>query len=77
MKKRGSVLSISGRDAPVNERLLSVKEAAEQLRVSTSWVYQSDIPRVKLGSRRLYRPVDLARYVNARLSHVLDAENES
>lgn len=74
MKNRRSILSIGEPPEPVNERLLSVKEAADKLRVSASWLYQSDIPRVKLGSRRLYRPIDLARYVEARLSHEIDAE---
>lgn len=72
MKHRGAIGSIDGREPPVNERLLSVKEAAQQLGVSTSWLYQSDVPGVKLGSRKLYRPSDLARYVEAHVSHRLD-----
>ena len=69
MKTRGAVGSIGNTDAPVNERLLSVKQAAEQLGVSPSWLYQSDVPDVKLGRRRLYRPSDLAQYIAARVSH--------
>lgn len=76
MKKLSSVLTIGQRLNPVNERLLSVKEAADQLRVSTSWLYQSNIPRVKLGARRLYRPSDLAEYVDSRVSHRLNTEEK-
>ncbi len=75
MKGRSSVLSISQSPEPVNERLLSVNEAAQQLGVSKSWLYQSDVPYVKLGSRRLYRPTDVALYVNARVSHHLGLDD--
>lgn len=44
-------------------------EAATKLGVSKSWIYQSDIPYVKLGSRKLYRPTDVARYIEERVSH--------
>ena len=69
MNNRGTVVSIAQGRVPVNEKLLSVKETAAQLGVSESFVYQSDVPYVKLNRRRLYRPSDLARYVNARVSH--------
>ena len=63
MQKRGPV---------VNEKLLSVQEAADVLGVSTSFVYQSKIAHAKIGRRRLYRPSDLARYVSAHISHPTD-----
>ncbi len=71
---RRSILSIDESKQPVNERLLSVKDAADQLGVSASWLYGSNVPNVKLGRRKLYRPSDLARYVNARVSHRIDSE---
>jgi hypothetical protein len=73
MKSR-SVLSIGEAQIPVNERLLSVRDAADQLGVSASWLHGSNVPNVKLGRRKLYRPSDLARYVNAHLSHRIDSE---
>lgn len=69
MKNHRDAISIRQRSDHVNERLLSVDEAANQLGVSKSWLYQSDVPYVKLGSRKLFRPDDLARYINARVSH--------
>ena len=76
MKNRGAVGSIGNADAPVNERLLSVKQAAELLGVSPSWLYQSDVPSVKLGRRRLYRPSDLAHYIAARVSHRVGSDTQ-
>lgn len=34
--------------------LLTVKQAAKRLNMSTAWLFASDVPYVKLGSRRLY-----------------------
>lgn len=48
--------------------LLSVKQAAAFLNMSEGWLYGSGIPHVKLGRRRLYRPSDLERFVEERLS---------
>ena len=76
MKNRGAAVSIIGNNLPVNEKLLSVKEAAEQLGVSQSFVYSSDIPYAKIGRRKLFIPSDLALYVRVRRSHLIDAEGE-
>lgn len=43
--------------------LLTVKEAANYLRMSVAWLYASRIPCVKLGRRRLYRIEDLSAHV--------------
>ena len=75
MKNHRDVTSIKQRSDHVNERLLSVKEAAEHLCVSTSWLYRSDVPYVKICRRKHYRPSDLARYVNARVSHRLGLDD--
>jgi hypothetical protein len=69
MVTRNAVRSISAPTLNVNEALLSVKDAASFLCVSVSWIYQSDIPYVKLGSRRVYRPRDLAAYIDSHVSH--------
>lgn len=50
-----------------NQPLLNVKEAAAYLSVSTSWLYTSGIPFVKLGRRRLYRVEDLDSHVAQRV----------
>lgn len=51
------------------ERLLTVQEAAEYLRVSESMlaklVKAHAVASVKIGSRRLFRPAALAEYVAA------------
>lgn len=74
MKTRSTVSSIAGESAPVNESLLSAKMAAAVLGMSESWLHGSNVPHVKLGRRKLYRPSDLSRYVNARVSHRIDSE---
>lgn len=74
MATRNVVRSISAPTLNVTEKLLSVKDAASFLSVSASWLYQSDIPYVKLGSRRVYRPGDLAAYVDSHVSHRLAPE---
>ena len=72
MRNRGTIGSIGSVEAPVNERLLSVKDAAERLCVSPSWLYQSDVPHVRINRRLLYRPSDLADYVAAHVSHSVE-----
>ena len=55
--------------------LLSVRDAAAFLSMSPSWLYQSDIPFVRLGqSSRRYRLKDLLPYVEQRLSHGVEGE---
>ena len=49
--------------------LLSVKEAADLLRMSDKWLYQSDIPFVRMGRRRLYFRASLLEYARQRLSN--------
>ena len=49
--------------------LLSVKEATSYLGMSEGWLYQSGIPFVKFGRRRLYRRTDLDQFVADHLSH--------
>ena len=47
--------------------LLTVKQAAKFLNMSTGWLLASGIPHVKLGRRRQYRTTDLRSYVNSRV----------
>lgn len=49
------------------QRLLTGKEAADLLGMSQAWLYQSDVPCVRLGRRRLYRQGDLQAYVSRKL----------
>ena len=48
---------------------LSVKEAAALLRMSDKWLYQSDIPFIRLGRRRLYLRGSVIDYATQRLSN--------
>ena len=53
-----------------SQALLSVKEAAAYLNMSESWLYTSDIPFVRFGSRtRRYRRTELDQFVGQRISH--------
>jgi excisionase family DNA binding protein len=51
------------------DALLSVKEAADLLRMSDKWLYQSDIPFVRMGRRRLYFRTSLLEYARQRFSN--------
>lgn len=48
-------------------RLLSGEEAAKLLGMSRVWLYQSEVPYVKLGRRRLYRSSDLRVFISRRV----------
>jgi hypothetical protein len=74
MNRQRSIRSIGNDSGVVNERLLSAREAAESLGMSESWLHGSTVPHVKLGRRKLYRPSDLRRYVEARVSTHLAPE---
>jgi excisionase family DNA binding protein len=63
-----SVADKSDRTSSV-DGLLSVKEAADLLRMSDKWLYQSDIPFVRMGRRRLYFRASLLEYARQRLSN--------
>lgn len=70
-----AIRTIPSRNTDVNEPLLTVRDAAEQLRVSPSWLYQNrEIPSVKLGRSRRWRPRDTAAYVEAHTSHDISTE---
>jgi hypothetical protein len=74
MNRRGTALSITADRNPVNESLLSAKDAAKRLGMSENWLRRSDVPQVVFGRRKLYRPSDLARYVEACVSHRIEQE---
>lgn len=56
---------------PVPERLLTIPEAAEHLRVSVKtirrWISGADLPAAKLGTQWRIRPRDLEHFVRDRL----------
>jgi predicted DNA-binding transcriptional regulator AlpA len=74
MRTRGAIETISGKTPAVNERLLSAKEAADRLGMSLGWLSSSQVPRVKLGRRTLYRPSDIDAFVAAHVSHRVGME---
>ena len=49
------------------EKLLTVREAAQMLRMSEGWVYSSSLPVVRLGSSRRYRLADVQAYIAKRI----------
>jgi len=51
-----------------DDRLLSVKEASAIIGMSDKWLYQSDVPFVRMGRRRLYMASSLLEYARQRLS---------
>lgn len=56
---------------PAPERLMTIPDAAEFLRVSTKtirrWISSGDLPAAKLGLQWRIRPQDLQRFVRDRL----------
>lgn len=56
----------TSRVAPRPRGALRIDEAADYLGVSRSYVERSDIPRVRLGRRVVFRIVDLDRYLAQR-----------
>lgn len=71
MKARSSVsapLLESSERSNGDDRLLSVKEASAIIGMSDKWLYQSDVPFVRMGRRRLYMASCLLEYARQRLS---------
>ena len=51
-----------------NYALMTVREAAQFLRMSEAWLYQSNVRFVRLDSARRYRRIDLIEFVEQRLA---------
>ena len=53
-----------------SERWITLKEAAEHLNVSRSWLYQkgrfSGVPRARIGSKYRYKASDLDAWMNSQ-----------
>jgi predicted DNA-binding transcriptional regulator AlpA len=47
---------------------LNASDAAAYLGMSVSWLWHSDVPRVRLGRRVLFRVVDLNNYLERRVA---------
>ena len=54
-----------------NFALMTVNEAARFLRMSEAWLYQSNVPFVRMDSARRYRRIDLIQYAEQRLSRAV------
>jgi excisionase family DNA binding protein len=68
----------------IRSKLLSVSELAELLGISIptvyAWVSKGRLPCVKLGTRTMFDPVEIARWVNERSRRegvVGEAESQS
>jgi hypothetical protein len=59
---------IARSDLPI-DRLWSLKEAADYLKMSTSWVRRSDVPVVALGRARRYDPEQVRLFATQHLTH--------
>ncbi len=66
--RKPTALEYSG-ERSNDDELLSVKEASAFLRMSAKWLYQSCIPFVRIGRRRLYFRADLLDYAKQRMSN--------
>jgi excisionase family DNA binding protein len=53
-----------------SERWITLKEAAEHLNVSRSWLYQkgrtAGVPRARIGSKYRYKTSDLDAWMNTQ-----------
>jgi predicted DNA-binding transcriptional regulator AlpA len=56
------------------DEILDLAEAADFLRMSSSWIERSDVPRVKLGRSVRYLRSELLAYARAHLSHSVNEE---
>jgi hypothetical protein len=60
--------ALKGVDLADNFALMTVHEAARFLCMSEAWLYQSNVPFVKIDSARRYRRIDLIEYSAQRVS---------
>jgi excisionase family DNA binding protein len=62
------------------EALLSIDEVAQLLRISESGVYRlarsGELPRVKVGSRTLFEPHEIRRFIASRRDGVVEEQAE-
>jgi excisionase family DNA binding protein len=69
-----------GRNRVHSEALLDIDAAAERLGLSghtvRAMVRQRKIAFVRLGARILFRPQDLANYIESHLVHPLNSEDD-
>jgi excisionase family DNA binding protein len=60
------------------EALLSIDEVAQLLRISESGVYRlvrsGELPRVKVGSRTLFEPHEIRRFIASRRHGVVEEQ---
>jgi hypothetical protein len=56
-------------DADLLPAVLSARDAARYIGMSESWLWRSDVPRVRMGSRVNFLVCDLDAYLVQRRSH--------
>jgi len=61
--------SLSPRAVDLNDEVLELKEAAAVLKMSTTWLEKSDVPRLKFGRAVRYLRSELLAYATAHLTH--------
>ena len=58
-----------GEERRLDDEVLSLEEAARVLKMSTSWVEKSDVPRIRMGRAVRYLKSQLLAYASHRLTH--------
>lgn len=54
--------------------VMTIEEAADFMRMSVSWLQESDVPRATLGRRIVFLRSQCLLYIEKRLTHRLDAQ---
>jgi len=70
---------MSNVESPSVTKLMSIREVAEQTALCEKSIWNAtaprgDLPCVKLGSRTLYRPEDVAAWIESRVVRAASAE---
>ncbi len=60
------MMTLSSSNPKVDDRIFSVEELAEYLRVSPKWIYdhKHELPHFKLGGRLCFRKRDIDRVID-------------
>lgn len=65
---------MEGKVGKGTNELLTLKEIAQQLRVSETWLRRSSCPRVRFGAKTVrYAAADVTAWIDLRRSHAAGA----